>query len=62
MVTESEYIENGKYMGAKTYYGMSTDTKPLLCGNGSIFIEIDTGIGYLFDAVEQEWHATVGGE
>ena len=62
MVTEPDYIDNGKYMSARTYYGLSTDTKPLLCGNGSIFIEIDTGIGYLFDAVGQEWHSTSGGE
>lgn len=62
MVTPPEYIENGKYMSAQIFYGLSTDTKPLLCGNGSIFIEIDTGIGYLFDAVGQEWYPNNGGE
>lgn len=60
MVTEPEYIENNKYMGAKTYYGMSTDTKPLLCGNGSIFIEIDTGEGYFFDAANGKWYSASG--
>ena len=41
MVTENNYVADGKYMGAVTHYGLSTDTKPLTVGNGSMFIEID---------------------
>lgn len=29
--------------------GLSTDTKPLNCGGGSTFYELDTGRGYYFD-------------
>ena len=35
--------------------GLSTDEKPTNYGNGSIFLEIDTGKLYLFDAENQEW-------
>ena len=41
MVTKAEYISNGKYMSAEKFCGLSTDSKPVSCGNGSIFIEID---------------------
>lgn len=57
MVTTGEYKANGKYMGAETFYGLSTDTMPTSCGNGSVFIEMDTGIGYFFDAENSEWLA-----
>ena len=55
MVTENSYISNGKYMGAVTLYGLSTDTKPTHFGNGSKFIEIDTHDEYYFDAVSGDW-------
>ncbi len=35
--------------------GLSTDTKPTDVGNGSIYIEIDTGAMYMFDAQNKEW-------
>ena len=56
MVTESEYKVNGKYMGAVTLYGLSTDTKPTCYGNGSCFIEVDTGNGFFFDAENEIWY------
>ena len=35
--------------------GLSTDTKPTDVGNGSIYIEIDTGSIYMFDAQNKLW-------
>lgn len=67
MITKAEYITNGKYMGAETFYGLSTDSKPTSCGNGSVFIEIDN-VGkkdsdgnhvpffYMFDATNSKWY------
>ena len=37
------------------FYGLSSDTKPTGCDNGSIFIEMDTKIGYIYDADNAEW-------
>lgn len=67
MVTESEYRVNGKYMGAVTLYGLSTDSKPTTVGNGSTFIEIDNFMKkdedgnyvdfiYIFDAYASKWY------
>ena len=45
-------------VGEKTYEfrGLSTDVKPTeRVGNGSIFIEIDTGKVYMFDKKNIEW-------
>ena len=56
MITPSEYIQDGKYMGAATLYGLSTDSKPTSYGNGSKFIEVDTGKTYYFDATGGVWH------
>ena len=56
MVTESEYRINGKYMGATTLYGLSTDSKPTSVGNGSVFIEVDTGNAFFFDAENATWY------
>ena len=44
-------------------YGLSTDTKPTVdvygneLANGSIFIEMDTGKGYMWDRENEEWRA-----
>ena len=38
-----------------TYYGLSTDTKPLDCPNASIFYEMDTGDVYMFNAASSVW-------
>ena len=35
--------------------GLSTDTKPIDVGNGSIYIEIDTGTIFMFDAQNKQW-------
>lgn len=35
--------------------GLSTDTKPTDVGNGSIYIEIDTGSIYMFDENGKQW-------
>ena len=41
--------------------GLSTDTKPTVLGdediaNGTVFIEIDTGKFFMFDAEGKEWN------
>ena len=59
MVTESQYMVNGKFMGAVTLYGLSTDSKPTAVGNGSVFIEVDTGNGFFFDAEGGTWYPEV---
>ena len=56
MITPSEYIDSGKYMGAVTLYGLSSESKPTSYGNGSKFIEVDTGKIYYFDGAGKEWH------
>ena len=55
MVTEKNYIDDGVYYGAVKLYGLSTDSKPTTFGNGSLFVEIDTGKNYLFDASSGNW-------
>ena len=35
--------------------GLSTDNKPTNVENGTIFIEINTGKIYMFDAVSKTW-------
>lgn len=67
MVTPNEYKHNGKYMGAEVFFGLSTDTKPTACGNGSVFIEIDNvgkkdengnAVNFIcvFDAENSTWY------
>ena len=56
MITKSEYIVSGKYMGADTFYGLSTDsTKPSNVANGSRLVEMDTSNIYFYDAENAEW-------
>lgn len=44
------------------FYGLSSDTKPIgefegtAIVNGSVFIEIDTGDGFMYDEVNQQWN------
>ena len=47
----------------KTYdlRGLSTDTKPTNVPNGSTFIEMNTGKGYLFDEDNSTWHELQSG-
>lgn len=35
--------------------GLSTDNKPIEAANGTVFIEIDTGKLYMFDAENSQW-------
>lgn len=44
-----------EYRMCKEIRGLSTDTKPLDCGNGSIFFEMDTKKVYMFDAENSTW-------
>lgn len=39
------------------FHGLSTDTKPTNCTNGSVFIEINTGTIYLYNAAAGAWVA-----
>lgn len=39
------------------FHGLSTDTKPTDCTNGSVFIELDTAKIYLFNEATLTWHA-----
>ena len=39
----------------ETYYGLSTDEKPITAVNGSCFIEMDTSTMYFFDEEAKEW-------
>lgn len=50
-----QYI-NGVACVISTYYGLSTDTKPTEgVGNGSAFIEMDTGKIYFYDLANTTW-------
>lgn len=41
--------------------GTSTDTKPTDVPNGSTFVEMNTGKGFLFDAENAQWHEVPSG-
>ena len=56
MVTENCYKKDDVYFSSVTLYGLSTDTKPLSYGNGSVFIEVDTGSAFFFDAENGKWY------
>lgn len=43
------------------FYGLSTDTKPSGCTNGSKFLEMDTSKVYVYDQQVYEWHELNGG-
>lgn len=38
-----------------TLYGLSTDEKPLIYGNASVFYEMDTKKIFMFDAENKVW-------
>ena len=41
-----------------TFFGLSTDSKPTTgIGNGSFFLEMNTGKGYFFDVESMSWKA-----
>ena len=56
LVTEKDYIYTGKYFGAVALYGISGNSKPTTYGNGSLFVEVDTGKIYQFDAENLTWY------
>lgn len=55
MVTRPSYYAGSTYFGAETFFGLSTDSKPTDCGNGSAFIEMDASAIYFFDAASGDW-------
>ena len=62
-IKKSEMINhpNGEVFYLLELRGLSTDEKPVeiengTIENGSVFIEIDTGDVYIFDAVNKEWN------
>ena len=62
MVTsdKAQQVVDGIMTANTTFYGLSTDSKPTHCGNGSAFVEMDTGKVYFFDAAAGTW-AEFGG-
>lgn len=50
MMTQWFYLSS-----AQKFHGLSSDTKPTNCRNGSIFIEIDTALLYIFDERNKSW-------
>ncbi len=58
MVTpdQAQQVVDGIQTTNTTFYGLSTDTKPTHCGNGSMFIEMDTKKAYFFDAANSTWY------
>lgn len=47
---------NNRYWRPKTYYGLSTDSKPTEgVANGSAFVEMDTSKLYFFDLENVTW-------
>lgn len=58
MVTVDKEIQlqDGVTTVNQTYYGKSTDSKPTAgIGNGSVYIEMDTGKAYFYDAAASAW-------
>ena len=58
MVTpdQAQQVVDGIQTTNTTFYGLSTDTKPTHCGNGSVFIEMDTKKACFFDAANSTWY------
>lgn len=57
MITADKTIQtvDGVSTSNLTFYGLSTDSKPTDCGNGSAFVEMDTGKVYFFNAAASAW-------
>ena len=58
MVTNARELMsiNGGFLTVETFYGLSTDDKPTNTANGSKFIEMDTGLEFLYDFAGQTWY------
>lgn len=58
MITQENAIQivDGKVTSTVTLSGLSTDAKPTYgIGNGSAFIEMDTGKLYFYNAAGEQW-------
>lgn len=57
MITLDKQIQdvNGIASTNETYYGLSTDSKPTDVGNGSCFVEMNTGKVYFYNAAAGTW-------
>lgn len=58
MITQDKatQVADGKFTSNATLYGLSTDAKPSeAIGNGSAFIEMDSGKLYFYDAAGEQW-------
>ena len=55
MVTDADRHNTARPDAPHTYYGLSTDEKPLDANNASKFIEMDTDKVFLFDEEGTEW-------
>ena len=56
MVTERLILnvtDEGKHVAE--FAGLSSDSKPTDCANGSKFIEMDTGLEYYYDEENETW-------
>lgn len=51
------YTADGATIQVSTYFGLNSDTKPTddTVGNGSAFVEMNTGKLYFYDAENSEW-------
>ena len=61
MVTEKQYAKDGVYYGAVVLFGTHSDSKPVSYGNGSVFVEVDTGKVFQFDAENTTWYQMQNG-
>lgn len=50
MITQRFHDES-----VQRFYGLSTDTKPTDCDNGSTFVEVNTCKAYIFNAATKTW-------
>ena len=49
-------VDGVQFSLTNTYYGISTGpSKPQNVGNGSVYIEMDTGTIYFYDAENSRW-------
>jgi len=59
-INYGEKLQNGDIKATMELRGLSTETKPSkienkVVDNGSVFIEIDTGKLFFYDAENEEW-------
>jgi len=62
ITTEKFYNDDYEYRAHAVFNGLSTDTKPTAgVPNGSVFVEVDTGYVYRFDAEHSTWYKSSSG-